>query len=208
MADDTPEARLYVAFKNVTEVLLPLDQEIRQRAYAAVGAFFGYADAAAPDTPVPSAPQSPAPAPAPAAKPKPVKPRAAAPRAAAAAPAASSPKAFLAQKSPRTDVERVACFAYYLANQRSTPRFKTAEIIALNKEAGRAEFANAASAVNNAARAGFLTTASRGLKQLSAQGAKYVETLPDQAAAKDQMRKSKARRGRRKADASGAAGKD
>ncbi len=201
MADDN-EARLYEAFKNVTEVLLPLDQAIRQRAYNAVGAFFGYADGG-----VPSAPPAAAAKDSPAAKRSPAKQKPRAPRAttsaaAASAQAALSPKAFLEQKQPKTDVERVACFAYYLARHRSTSRFKTAEITALNEEAGRPGFANAASAVNNAARAGFLSTASRGLKQLSAQGGKYVDTLPDQAAAKEQMRKSKARRGKRKTEAS------
>lgn len=203
MADDN-EARLYEAFKNVTEVLLPLDQAIRQRAYSAVGAFFGYADggvpsappaAAAKDSPAPAAKRSPA-------KQKPRTPRATTSAAAASTQDALSPKAFLEQKQPKTDVERVACFAYYLARHRSTPRFKTAEITALNQEAGRPGFANAASAVNNAARAGFLSTASRGLKQLSAQGGKYVDTLPDQATAKEGMRKSKARRGKRKTEAS------
>lgn len=205
MADDTP-AKAQEASQKVIDILMPLNDEARQRAYISAGAIFGYAEAGALPAPS-SAPASPAPA---AAKSS----RAKKPRAAATAPAptptpasgASSPKEFLAQKTPKTDVERVACFAYYLAHHRSTQRFKTSDINALNKEAGRPNFANAASAVNNAARAGFLDTASRGLKRLSARGEKYVDTLPDQAAAKDQMRKSKARRGRPKADA--AASKD
>lgn len=204
MADDTP-AKAQEASQQVIDILMPLNDEARQRAYLSAGAIFGYAEAGA--LPAPSS-VPPSPAPAPAAKSsRAKKPRAAAP-AAAAAPAsgAMSPKEFLAQKTPKTDVERVACFAYYLARHRSTPRFKTSDVTALNSEAGRPNFANAASAVNNAARAGFLDTAARGLKRLSARGEKYVDTLPDQAAAKDQMRKSKARRGRPKADA--AAGKD
>src|SRR5258705_835088 len=36
-----------------------------------------------------------------------------------------SAKEFLAEKRPKTDVERVACLAYYLTHFRETPEFKT-----------------------------------------------------------------------------------
>src|SRR2546429_7925043 len=35
------------------------------------------------------------------------------------------PKEFLLDKQPKTDVERVACLAYYLTHYRETPHFKT-----------------------------------------------------------------------------------
>src|SRR5947209_8545864 len=35
-----------------------------------------------------------------------------------------SPKEFLLQKQPRTDVERIACLAYYLTHYRDQPHFK------------------------------------------------------------------------------------
>ena len=34
-----------------------------------------------------------------------------------------SPKDFLMEKAPNTDVERIACLAYYLTHYRSTPHF-------------------------------------------------------------------------------------
>src|SRR5687767_3371055 len=36
-----------------------------------------------------------------------------------------SPKAFLAQKKPQTDIERIACLAYYLTHYIEMPHFKT-----------------------------------------------------------------------------------
>src|SRR5579863_777343 len=57
-----------------------------------------------------------------------------------------SPKEFLRQKQPRTDVERVACLAYYLTHYRDTPYFKTLDISQLNTEAAQIKFANAAKA--------------------------------------------------------------
>src|SRR5438105_4083846 len=43
-----------------------------------------------------------------------------------------TPKAFLLEKRPRTDVERVACLAYYLTHYREMPEFKTNDITKLN----------------------------------------------------------------------------
>jgi len=47
-----------------------------------------------------------------------------------------SPKDFLLEKQPRTDVERIACLAYYLTHYRATPHFKTIDLSILNTEAG------------------------------------------------------------------------
>src|SRR6266404_8451595 len=38
-----------------------------------------------------------------------------------------SVKEFLMQKEPRTDVERVACLAYFLTHYRNTPEFSTVD---------------------------------------------------------------------------------
>ena len=43
-----------------------------------------------------------------------------------------SPKEFLLDKNPRSDVERVACLAYYLAHYRNVREFKTLDISKLN----------------------------------------------------------------------------
>jgi hypothetical protein len=108
-----------------------------------------------------------------------------------------SPKDFLFRKQPQTDVERVACLAYYLTHYRDTPHFKTIDISLLNTEAAQVKFSNAAYAVANAANAGLLVSAGKGAKQLSAQGERYVEALPDRAAAKEVLAGIRSRRARK-----------
>lgn len=108
-----------------------------------------------------------------------------------------SPKDFLFRKQPQTDVDRVACLAYFLTHYRDTPHFKTVDISLLNTEAAQVKFSNAAYAVVNATNAGLLVSAGKGAKQLSAQGERYVEALPDRAAAKEILASIRSRRGRR-----------
>jgi hypothetical protein len=105
-----------------------------------------------------------------------------------------SPKEFLLKKQPRTDVERVACLAYYLTHYREQPHFKTLDISKLNTEAAQIKLSNPASAVDNAATYGYLTQATRGSKQLSAPGEKYVEALPDREAARVAMASARPRK--------------
>ena len=50
---------------------------------------------------------------------------------------AISPKEFVLQKQPRSDVDKVACLAFYLTHYRDTPHFKTLEISKLNTEAAQ-----------------------------------------------------------------------
>ena len=184
MPDDVPsdEQRLYAAFQQVINVLLPLEKDLRERTYATVGALFGYA---APEVGLTNAgagrttgERSP-------------------PDVSIAPHEPPSPKDFLFQKQPNTDIERVACLAYYLAHYRSTRHFKTADISKLNTEAAQNAFANASKTVNNATQAGFLAPVSPGMKQLSAPGERYVDQLPDQAAAKAVMQKRRPKRARR-----------
>lgn len=109
-----------------------------------------------------------------------------------------SPKEFLAQKRPETDIERAACLAYYLTHFRNTPQFKTLEISKLNTEAAQVKFSNAAYAVDNALRRGFLASASHGNKQITAMGEQFVLALPDRAAARDAIAHMLRRRRTRK----------
>lgn len=109
-----------------------------------------------------------------------------------------SPKDFLFQKQPKTDVERVACLAYYLTHFRDTPHFKTVDISKLNTEAAQIKFSNAAFAVANAANAGLLASAGKGAKQISALGERYADALPDRSAAREVMASMRRRRNRRK----------
>jgi hypothetical protein len=108
-----------------------------------------------------------------------------------------SPKQFLFQKQPKTDIERVACLAYYLTHYRATTHFKTIDISQLNTEAAQVKFSNTAYAVVNAVNAGLLASAGKGFKQLSAMGERYVEALPDHDAAKEVISNMRKRRNRR-----------
>jgi hypothetical protein len=109
-----------------------------------------------------------------------------------------SPKAFIMQKQPRTDVERVACLAYYLTHYRDMPHFKTIDLSKLNTEAAQPKFSNAAVAVDNATKTGYLVPATKGNKQLSAAGEHFVFALPDRDAARAAMATSRPRRRGRK----------
>jgi hypothetical protein len=102
-----------------------------------------------------------------------------------------SPKEFVMQKQPRTDVERVACLAYYLTHFRNTPYFKTVDVSKLNVEAAQSKMSNPAMAVDNATKTGYLAPGTKGNKQLSAPGELFVQALPDRDAAKSAMANAK-----------------
>jgi len=108
-----------------------------------------------------------------------------------------TPKAFLFAKAPQTNVERVACLAYYITHIRNTPFFKTLDISKLNTEAAQPKFANSTYSVNDAVRANLLVQGSRGQKQISAIGEGYVQALPDRAAARAVLSSSKRPRSRK-----------
>lgn len=103
-------------------------------------------------------------------------------------------KQFMHDKAPQTDVERVACLAYYLSRYRSTPHIKTKDITALNTESAHRPFSNTALAVDNATKTGYLVPSIKGSKQVSAYGERFVEALPDREAAKEIMSLSRAGR--------------
>lgn len=105
-----------------------------------------------------------------------------------------SPKEFLLEKKPQTDVERVACLAYYLTHYRDKPHFKTIDISKMNTESAQIKLSNATMAVNNAASYGYLAQATKGHKQLSAAGELFVRALPDRHAAKEEMKRARPRR--------------
>jgi hypothetical protein len=108
-----------------------------------------------------------------------------------------SSKEFLQQKKPATDVEKVACLAYYLTHYRATPHFKTLDISKLNTEAAQIKFSNAAVAVNNAMKLNYLTTVGKGAKQLTAFGEEFVLALPNRQAARLVMARARRRRTKR-----------
>lgn len=105
-----------------------------------------------------------------------------------------SPKDFLRDKKPTSDIERVACLAYYLTHYRDTPHFKTVDISALNTEAAQPKLGNASMAVDNASKAGFLVQAVKGAKQVGAVGERYVQLMPDRDAARDYLKSAALRK--------------
>jgi len=105
-----------------------------------------------------------------------------------------SPKDFMLQKLPRTDVERVACLAYYLTHYRETPYFKTLDISKLNTDAAQMKFSNAAKSVDNATLMGYLAPGTKGTKQLSAAGELFVRAMPDRDMARSAMASARPRR--------------
>ncbi len=108
-----------------------------------------------------------------------------------------SPKEFLLQKQPKTDVERVACIAYYLTHFRETPHFRALDISKLNTDAAQPKFSNANYTLQNAMAMGYLAPATKGNKQLSAAGERFVQLLPDREAARAAMNSVRKRRVKR-----------
>src|SRR5689334_9935012 len=54
--------------------------------------------------------------------------------------AEAGPKEFLLEKQPTTDVERLACLAYYLTHYRDQRYFRTEDLSKLNMEAAQRAF--------------------------------------------------------------------
>ena len=90
-----------------------------------------------------------------------------------------SPKAFMAEKRPKTDVERITCLAFYLTHHRSAQYFKTRDLTDLNKESAQPQLSNAAVAAQNATNYQYLTVAGGGSKQITTRGEALVKALPD-----------------------------
>lgn len=90
-------------------------------------------------------------------------------------------KAFLKDKKPISEVQRVAVLAYYLDKYKQTPEFKTPDIVSLNTDAGGLKIGNPARAVDNATRRShYLVSVKGAKKKISAHGEDVVDALPDQ----------------------------
>jgi hypothetical protein len=88
-------------------------------------------------------------------------------------------------KMPKTDVQRIACLAYYLTHGREQPHFKTEDLTKLNTEAGGTPLSNPSMAVSNATKQNkFLGAVGEGKKQITALGEDVVTALPDEEAVK------------------------
>jgi hypothetical protein len=109
-----------------------------------------------------------------------------------------TPKQFLLEKKPMTDVERIACLAYYLTHFRETPYFSTLDLAKLNTEAAQPKFSNTSYSANNALNSGYLVAAARNARQISAPGEMFVMALPDREAARTAMTSARRKSVRRK----------
>ena len=106
-----------------------------------------------------------------------------------------SAKEFMKAKQPSTDVQRIACLAYYLTHNRNTTHFKTLDLTRLNTEAAGGSFSNPAVAVMHATSSyGYLAAAGGGKKQITALGEDIVTALPDQEQVKSIVAQSKSRK--------------
>src|SRR6185437_11486905 len=110
---------------SVIRILNGLDERARSRVVHAVTTFFHIDERASPDSIVPMSPAGTS-------------------RPSFSTDNAPSPKQFLLEKQPRTDVERVACLAFYLTYFRDAPHFKTLDLAKLNTEAAQPKFSNTA----------------------------------------------------------------
>ena len=90
-----------------------------------------------------------------------------------------SSKAFMTAKRPSTDMERVACLAYYLTHTKRVTPFKTRDLIDLNMTAAQPKMSNASVAARNAVQHEYLSLAGAGKKQITARGEAIVQALPD-----------------------------
>src|SRR6185312_5000043 len=162
---DKSKIKTMDALTAVNRILTPLDADGRQRVLEAVVTFFqielGHHRDRTSDRPSYSqdVPQSPRPQ--------------------FSAGGKLTPKEFLHEKQPKTDVERIACLAYYLTHFRNTPYFKTLDLSKLNTEAAQIKFSNANYAANNATNSGYLAAGPKGQRQISAAGEQFVVALPD-----------------------------
>jgi hypothetical protein len=111
----------------------------------------------------------------------------------------ATPKDFMRDKSPKNDVQRVACLAFYLTYLRETPHFKARDLAALNTEAAGPKI-NMSRAVNNAQNQNrYLAVAGSGNKQITDVGEDVVNALPNQEAVKAAEEDKRPRRRKKKA---------
>jgi len=115
---------------------------------------------------------------------------------------ADAPREFMRNKKPQTEVQKVACLAYFLAKQRQQTQFKTRDLSNLNIEAAGHKIGNPSMAVDNATKQNhYFAPAGGGKKQLTPLGDAIVEALPDQDAVKkveaEEKPRKRARRGKK-----------
>ncbi len=111
--------------------------------------------------------------------------------------ALTNPRAFIRFKKPTTDVQRVACLGYYLAQTTGQQGFTSKAISTAHTDSGGSSI-NMPRALDNATRgAKYLSNRGPHEKQLTTLGEDVVNALPDQAAVKSIEAAAKGGRGRK-----------
>jgi len=93
------------------------------------------------------------------------------------APPSGTARAFMREKRPATDLQRIACLASYLARARNQTEFKGKDLKDLDHGESIADWRVA---VANATKAKYLASARHGVKRLTTFGEDIVDALPDQ----------------------------
>jgi hypothetical protein len=107
-------------------------------------------------------------------------------------------RAFIRIKKPATDVQRVACLGYFLAQTTAQHGFSSKDISKTHTDSGGSAI-NMTRALDNATRgAKYLSNRGPRQKQLTTLGEDVVNALPDQAAVKTVEAGAKGRRGGKK----------
>lgn len=96
-------------------------------------------------------------------------------------------KQFMAEKQPKSDMERLTCLAYYLTHNKQVITFKTVELTHLNVEAAQPKLSNASATARNAVDQQYLALAGGGKKQITQRGEALVNALPDRNAVKEAL---------------------
>jgi len=100
-----------------------------------------------------------------------------------------SAKQFMAQKQPKSDIERITCLAYYLTHVKGVASFKTIDLTHLNVEAAQPRLSNASFTARNAVGQQYLAPAGGGKKQITPRGEALVSAMPDRTAVKEALDK-------------------
>jgi hypothetical protein len=96
--------------------------------------------------------------------------------------ATPSAKEFVNGKRTIKEIERIAVYAYYLAHHKDTPEFNAKDIRTFRTEVRGAGFSNLPVHMDNATKAGYLTSIGGGKKGITPRGEALVEALPNREA--------------------------
>jgi hypothetical protein len=88
-------------------------------------------------------------------------------------------KDFVKAKSPKNDMQRVACLAYYLTHQKGISTFKSKDIDEQHEAAGGISFKVAQAVANATNVSKYFAAAGQGKKRLTTLGEDVVDALPD-----------------------------